>query len=262
MLILLPPSEGKALPPRRGGAVDLAGLSFPDLASTRTRILDELVAVCSGDPDRARQILGLPPGLVAEVIRNRTLATTPAVRVTDLYTGVLFDTLGLSTLDLAARRRAGRALLVFSGLWGVLRLVDKVPPYRLAGQVALPGTGPLPALWRPALAAALVPATAHGLVLDLRSTVYASMWRPTGGAAGRTVTVRVLHERRAGDPGSRVVASHFNKATKGRLVRALLASGATPGTVPRLVEVLRGLGYHVSAGCGRTPSLDVIVTEV
>jgi hypothetical protein len=59
-----------------------------------------------------------------------------------------------------------------------------------------------------------------------------------------------------------MVVSHFNKATKGRLVRALLASGATPATFPGLVDALRGLGYEVESGSGRTPRLDVIVTGV
>ena len=46
----------------------------------------------------------------------------------------------------------------------------------------------------------------------------------------------------------RTVVSHFNKATKGRLVRALLESGATPGTPARLADTITDLGWKVELG--------------
>jgi hypothetical protein len=58
--------------------------------------------------------------------------------------------------------------------------------------------------------------------------------------------------------------SHFNKATKGRLVRGLLEDGANPGSVRGLVTTLERLGWHVEVGQASragTP-LDVVVTEV
>ncbi|MFE2653422.1 hypothetical protein ACFXGY_26320, partial [Streptomyces sp. NPDC059346] len=64
----------------------------------------------------------------------------------------------------------------------------------------------------------------------------------------------------------RSVVSHFNKATKGRLVRDLLIAGARPGNPAQLVEALRDLGYAVEAEAparaGRPWSLDVVVTEI
>ena len=75
-------------------------------------------------------------------------------------------------------------------------------------------------------------------------------------AAGpRVATVRVLHEHQ----GQRKVVSHFNKATKGRIVRALLESGADPRTPARLADALRDLGWTVELDGGR---LDVVVSEV
>ena len=72
--------------------------------------------------------------------------------------------------------------------------------------------------------------------------------------------VRVLHE--AG--GVRKVVSHFNKATKGRIVRALLEAGATPRTPARLADVLRDLGWAVELGTpGRSGTrLDVVVSQL
>ncbi len=131
-------------------------------------------------------MLGLPTGLAAEVDRDRLLRSAPAVRVDQLYTGVLYDALDLASLDPAARRRANRALVVLSGLWGALRLTDRVPAYRLAPDVALPGTGPVAALWRPVLPGVLEQEARRGLVLDLRSTAYTAMGRLTGPVADRT----------------------------------------------------------------------------
>jgi hypothetical protein len=70
----------------------------------------------------------------------------------------------------------------------------------------------------------------------------------------------VLHEV----DGVRKVVSHFNKATKGRLVRALLEDGRTPRRPAALADLLRDLGWTVEAGePGRTGTqLDVVVTEV
>ncbi len=266
MLVLLPPSEGKAAAPASGSRLDLARLSFPALAVTRAALVAALSALCDGDEQRARDTLGLSPGLVDEIAKNRVLTIAPTLPVARLYTGVLYDALGLATLDPAARRRAGRSLVVFSALWGAVRPGDRIPPYRLAPDVALPGLGSIAARWKGPLDDALNEAAGRGLVLDLRSSSYAALWRPSGAVADRTVTVRVLQERRPGEPSSRVVVSHFNKATKGRLVRALLESGADPRRPTALVTAIRDLGYVAENGPqpkpGRPHQVDVVVAEL
>ena len=72
--------------------------------------------------------------------------------------------------------------------------------------------------------------------------MYAAFWRPAG--LPRVATVRVLHEV----AGRRQVVSHFNKATKGRILRALLENGANPRTPARLAEALRDLGLDRRGG--------------
>jgi hypothetical protein len=80
------------------------------------------------------------------------------------------------------------------------------------------------------------------------------------------VTVRVLQERVPGDPSSRTIVSHFNKATKGRLVRALLETDADPRTPGQLVDVARGLGFGAELGApasgGRPHAVDIVVAEL
>jgi cytoplasmic iron level regulating protein YaaA (DUF328/UPF0246 family) len=227
MLILLPPSETKA-----GGGdgppLDLATLSLPELTGTRRRVLGALEALCAGPQDTAREVLGLSPGQAAEIARNRELRTVPALPAARLYTGVLYDNLGLATLD---PERAARSLLIFSGLWGALRTTDRVPPYRLAMGVRLPPLGALASVWRPVLTAAL---PAGEFVVDMRSAPYAAAWRPPA------TKVRVFREH----AGRRSVVSHMAKATRGAVARALLAGAADPATPEELVKTLVDLGFR------------------
>jgi cytoplasmic iron level regulating protein YaaA (DUF328/UPF0246 family) len=103
-------------------------------------------------------------------------------------------------------------------------------------------------------------ALGSGLLVDLRSTTYAGFWRPGPDLAHRTATVRVLHEV----GGKRTVVSHFNKATKGRIVRALLEDGRDARTPQAVAHLLTDLGWRVEAdrptACGTR--LDVVVSQV
>ncbi|MER5913832.1 peroxide stress protein YaaA [Streptomyces sp. NPDC001982] len=259
MLVLLPPSEGKASS-GRGAPLKPESLSLPGLTAAREAVLDELVELCAGDEEKACEVLGLSEGLRGEVAKNAGLRTVGARPAGEIYTGVLYDALDLASLDTAAKRRAARSLLVFSGLWGAVRVTDRIPSYRCSMGVKLPGVGALGTHWRAPMATALPEAAGDGLVLDLRSSAYAAAWKPKGEVAARTATVRVLHAP------TRKVVSHFNKATKGRIVRSLLSSGSAPKDPARLVEALRDLGYVVEAQAparaGQPWSLDVLVDEI
>ncbi|BAC73591.1 hypothetical protein AQJ43_14650 [Streptomyces avermitilis] len=265
MLVLLPPSEGKAAS-GRGAPLKPESLSLPSLGAAREAVLDELVELCAADEDKAREVLGLSEGLRGEVAKNAGLRTAGARPAGEIYTGVLYDALDLASLDPAAKRRAGRSLLVFSGLWGAVHIGDRIPSYRCSMGVKLPGLGALGAHWRTPMESALPEAAGGGLVLDLRSAAYAAAWKPKGEVAGRTATVRVLHSQIVNGVEKRSVVSHFNKATKGKIVRSLLAAGTAPKNPAELVEALRDLGYAVEAQApakaGKAWALDVVVTEI
>jgi cytoplasmic iron level regulating protein YaaA (DUF328/UPF0246 family) len=259
VLVLLPPSEGKK-PPRRGLPLDLGTLAFPSLAADRAAVLDALVTLCTTHaPADAARVLGLGPTQTAEVAANAALRTAATARADRVYAGVLYEALDVPSLPAAARRRATGWLAVTSGLFGLLRPADRIPAYRLAGGVSLPGTGSLATYWSRRLDPAVREAAGRGLVVDLRSSTYASFWRPAPDLARRVVTVRVLHE----SDGRRSVVSHFNKATKGRLVRALLEDGTAPTSPARFADHLRALGWKVEQGTGtggrHGTRLDVVV---
>ena len=104
MFILLPASQTKTSV-RRGKPLDPSGLSFAPLAPTRAAVLDALVDV-SAEPDAMRR-LGVPASLTALVRGNVDLRDAPTAAAETVYSGVLYDALGLADLD--PRRGAGRA---------------------------------------------------------------------------------------------------------------------------------------------------------
>jgi len=260
MLIFVPPSETKAFP-AQAPPVELESLALPELAPTRARLLKALARLARGRAPAALEALGLSPNQSGEVAHNRTLLLAPAGVAAEVYTGVLYD-----ALDLPALHRRGITtdhVLIFSGLWGVLRPSNRIPHYRCSAGAKLPAVGPVSAAWRKALRAPLAADVGDQLVVDLRSGAYASLWAPGANA----VTVRVLHERESGGVLKRSVVSHFNKATKGRLTRALLESGQQPGKPEEFSDLVRALGYTVeSAPEVRRPNaptaLDIVVREL
>jgi len=259
VLIVLPPSEGKTVP-SRGKPLDLPELTFPSLGPFREAVLDALVGLCTDDPEGAARVLGLGGAQADLVALDARLRTAPTARADRVYSGVLYDALDVSTLSPAAKRRASSRLAVTSSLFGLVRPADRIPAYRLSGDTSLPGLGPVAGVWREALGPAVTESLGGGLLVDLRSSTYAAFWRPPADLAPQVATVRVLHEV----DGRRQVVSHFNKATKGRIVRAVLEDGGAPRTPGELADQLGDLGWKVEAGdAGRKGTqLDVVVDQV
>lgn len=253
MLILLPPSEGKAVP-TRGRSLDLDSLSFPELTAARRTVVDALVEASGGDD--ALDVLGAPAGAADRVAANVALWTAPTVAARNLYTGVLYDALDLSSLDTAAKRRASRSLVVVSAVFGALRPTDRVPSYRCSMDVTLPTVGPLAAHWRSALDDVLTTAAGRGAVVDMRSSTYVAAWRPRGDLAERTVAVHVVRD----GPGGRTAVSHMAKHTRGLVARHLIEAGGdlrTPADVSATVSGAFSVELH-DARPGRPRRLEVV----
>ncbi|WP_017610026.1 peroxide stress protein YaaA [Nocardiopsis xinjiangensis] len=246
MLVLLPPSEGKATD-GDGPPLDLASLTLPGLTATREEVMAALIEVCSGPEEEARGILGLSSTQTDALKRNLSLETAPTLRADQLYTGVLYDRLGLADLPRTDR------LLVFSGLWGAVGPADRLPPYRLSMGVKLPPLGGLGAYWRRAAKKELDEFTEGHLLVDCRSSAYAGVYRSKAALA-----VRVLRERVVDGQARRSVVSHMAKATRGDITRSLLLENVDARTPEELADALRDLGHTAELGQGR---LDVIVRD-
>lgn len=235
MIVLLPPSETK----RDGGdgaPLDLAALSFADLTGVRSDLVDALVALAADRP-ASRAALGISAAQEAEIDRNAALHDAPTMPAIDRYTGVLYDALDVGSLTSAAAARARDRLVIGSALFGLLRATDPIPAYRLSAGSKLPGAGTLAARWRPTLEPVLAKLAADELVVDLRSGAYAGL-----GRLPQAVRVDVLAEH---PDGRRTVVSHFNKAHKGRLARALVSGRAEPADAGAVAAVARRAGMQV-----------------
>lgn len=206
MLVLLPPSEGKAHP-EAGEPLDLGSLAFAEqLGERREELLDAF------DP---------------------ALREAPAASAAEVYTGVLFQRLELPKLPARARRR----VLIASALWGVVRPDDRIPHYKFPPKTRLDGIGPPAAFWRPALAEAL-PDKEGQLVVDMRSAAYSSFWKPK---RATLLAVRAFTE----ENGERKAVSHMAKAVRGDVARALLKEKKAPAAPEAAAAVAEAAGFRV-----------------
>jgi uncharacterized protein len=244
MLVLLPPSEGKTAP-AAGAPVDLAELVYAaELMEPRQKLLAALAGLARVPRKRAVAMLGISPGQADEVAVDAELAGAPAAPAAEVYSGVLYDRLGLAQLPAAAQRK----VLIASALWGVVRPQDRIPYYRFAMKAKLKGIGGLAGFWRESLAAAL-PDEEGELVVDMRSGAYAAAWRPQ---RATLVSVRAFSE----SGGKRKPISHMAKAVRGDVAKVLLAAKKAPADPESTAALAERAGFEVELSPGY---LDVIV---
>ncbi|MCV7128775.1 peroxide stress protein YaaA, partial [Mycolicibacterium vanbaalenii] len=232
MIVLLPPSETKR-PGGDGPALALDAMSFALLRDTREELVGELAELAADRP-ASRKALGISASQDAEIDRNAALRTAPTLPAIHRYTGVLYDALDVESLHGAAAGRAQSRLAVVSALFGLIRAGDRIPAYRLSAGSKLPGRPTLAARWKPALEPVLAELAENELVVDLRSGSYAAL-----GKVPDAVTVDVVAEHA---DGRRTTVSHFNKAHKGRLARALATTRAEPADAAAVAAVARRAG--------------------
>jgi hypothetical protein len=213
LAVLLPPSEGKA-PDGDGPGWDPGdGVFGPRLARPRTAVATALRRAKGGD----EKLLGVKgPALERARAANRTVVGAPTLPAWRRYTGVVWDHLDIAGLDRRARTRAADAVVVVSGMAGLVALDDPLPDHRLKLGVRLGALGRVDAFWRADLSAALDDHLAGRTVVDLLPKEHAAAWTPDP-TRYRLLRVRFV------EAGGRV-GGHTAKAAKGLLARALLAS--------------------------------------
>ena len=262
MLILLPPSESKT-EPAKGRKLSVTGLSASSLRTDRELVVNALMALCKGPTSKALACLKLGNGMVGEVERNAALNLSPTAPAIQIYTGVLYDALDVASLSAKARTKLHSTVAIQSALFGVVMAADSIPAYRLSADSSLPKLGTMNKWWSARLDDAMKSLIGSSPVLDLRSGAYASMWSPVGDAASQVIVAKVLLEQ---ELGVRKVVAHHNKATKGRLVRALSQQSGRPKTVEALAAACEKAGIITELHKPRRPDMpwtvNLVVREI
>jgi uncharacterized protein len=257
MLFLLPPSEGKTAP-QDGPVFDAKLLHFPKLSQRRNKLLRSLVKVSKGKPAIALETLGLTPGQVDLLEVNRQLLSSPCGPAYQVYTGVLYSELAPASLTAEQLLKLEHSVWIASALFGFVGFADFIPAYRMSGDVSLPEIGPLTQYWKQELTAMLdkVP----GPIVDFRSGTYVKLGPLSKEVCSRTVVPRVLQRMADGPPK---LITHFNKATKGRLMRAYAMADCDVTSLDDFAALIRTTGADADlippTGSGKPWTMDIIV---
>jgi cytoplasmic iron level regulating protein YaaA (DUF328/UPF0246 family) len=256
-MILLPPSEGKtdAIGKQK---LDFKKLSFPELTKQRQELVNAVVAMANGPAAKTRTRLSISAKQDFEIQRDQKLLTAPAGPAWSVYTGVLYDAIEIDSLNAKATSKFEAQNFVVSALFGLINVTDQIPAYRLSGDTVVPKVGSLTKFWSESITQAI---TDQGdFVIDLRSGIYVKLG-PTGkDIADQVVVPRIMQKMPTGAPK---VVSHSNKATKGRLVRALAQSTKSVNSVEQVAELAAKIALDVKivkpAKAGVPWGIDVIV---
>ena len=125
------------------------------------------------------------------------------------------------TLSTKLKKRVDSQVIIFSGLWGVLRPGDRIPDYKLKMGAKLSTLGKPSTFWRPLISESLTQA-ASGVVWDLLPNEHSAGWDSS--IAGKKIRVSFLDDVIKNKKRALITVSHWNKLLKGSLVRFLAES--------------------------------------
>lgn len=256
-MILLPPSEGKTDATGKT-KLKFAGLSFPELTDQRELLVSALIKLAEGPKAKALTTLAISAKQDFEIERDRNLLTAPTGAAWSVYTGVLYDAIGIDSLNASAMKKFESSSFVVSALFGLINVSDKIPAYRFSGDTLLPKIGSLTKFWGNSISSLI--AEPDEFVVDLRSGTYVKLGPIAKEISDRVVVPRVMQKMPTGKPK---VVSHSNKATKGKLVRAFANSKKPATNVEHWAQLASSIGAEVEivkpAKSGIPWGLDVIV---
>ncbi|MEX1216938.1 MAG: peroxide stress protein YaaA [Acidimicrobiales bacterium] len=232
-VILLPPSEGKAAS-GTGPNVNISELSFPQLAGERNAVLAAIAKAMKGKEESRSKLLGVKGAALAKsTAANLLVMTSPTMPAIDRYTGVLYDALDVASLSLRDRKRLQKQVVIFSGLWGLVRPEDMIPDYKLKMGATLPAIGKVSTSWRTPITSVLASTVDGAVVWNLLPKEHDSAWEPTAKSANHSAIPSSVFSVKFLDETSPVkgerkftTVNHWNKLLKGALVRFILETGA------------------------------------
>lgn len=256
-MILLPPSEGKTDGTSKK-VLNVEKLSYLQLTSKRVELLAAVIAMAKGPTTKTRSILSISAKQDFEILRDQQLLTAPTGPAWAVYTGALYDAIGITTLSPTAKAKFEKDNFVVSALFGLISASDVIPAYRLSGDTVVPRIGTLGKFWGNEITNAL--SASNDFVIDLRSGNYVKLGVAPADIADQVVVLRIMQHMPKGAPK---VVSHSNKATKGRIVRALAESPKSISSVDDLAKIVGKISRDIQvinpSKIGSSWGLDVIV---
>lgn len=231
-VLLLPPSESKASPSSKAKTLDQVrknskGNAFPDLDPARDKVLEALENALQRGVGLDQLFESTGAGLDASILLNRALHSSPVMPARDLYTGVMYEAISFKTLKPAEKKLFETRTLIFSGLFGLVRPTDLIPPYKLKISANLGGmVGKLVQFWRRPVSEVLRKEVRGKVVWDFLPDQHKRVWDSTGEIVARHQVKFVKKVIRSGVAEYKTI-SHHSKSLKGSLVRHLLAKNAS-----------------------------------
>jgi cytoplasmic iron level regulating protein YaaA (DUF328/UPF0246 family) len=213
LIILLPPSEGKAQSGATGTKFAESNGTFgKSLGKQRATVITALKQARGGSP----KLLGVSGLHLARAqqanVAVRGAKTLPA---SQRYTGVVWDHLDLGSLPLALQKIAAKNIVIVSGLLGLVTADDPTPDYRLKIGASLAPMGKLSSWWRDEISGALNKYCAGAVVINLLPQEHSAAF-----IADSKLIKCYFHVDLATKSGK--AGGHDAKAAKGRLARHLL----------------------------------------
>ena len=255
-LILLPPSEGKS----SGGdglTWSKSKQSFPELETARKEVIKALKTAMKGPIEERSKLLGVGEAKTDEATKaNLSVDTGKTLQAIDRYTGVLYDALGYGALSAKLKKRVDSQVVIFSGLWGIVRPGDCIPDYKLKMGAKLPALGKPSSFWKPLISESLAEA-ASGVVWDLLPKEHSAGWDPS--IAGKKIRVSFLDDVVKNKKRTLITVSHWNKLLKGSLVRFLTESQVDDPSGLKSFKHPEGYTYRPDLTVKEDSSIDVFL---
>jgi cytoplasmic iron level regulating protein YaaA (DUF328/UPF0246 family) len=219
LIILLPPSEGKAQSGTAGTKfAESSGTFGKSLGKQRATVIAALKQARGGSP----KLLGVSGAHLARAQQaNAAVRGAKTLPASQRYTGVVWDHLDLGSLPLALQKIAGKNIVIVSGLLGLVTADDPTPDYRLKIGASLAPIGKLSSWWRNEISIALNKYCEGAVVINLLPQEHSAAF-----IADSELIKFYFHVDLATKSGK--AGGHDAKAAKGRLARHLLLNRTEP----------------------------------
>ena len=200
MLILIPPSEGKA-------KVRSTDVTFGETKFKYKKEVEQVVMLLSLlNEEGLKSIYGTSQEK-SEIFhrQNQDIFKSRCAKAIERYTGVVYEHIDWDSLNKPAQNYMDKHVRIFSGLFGLLTPSTLIPNYKLKMNVLS-----LQYHWSPILTRDL---EKEKLIFDLLPQVHRKAYKPSKNVI--RVDFSVLNK------GKKTAAGHFGKAVKGKFIRYL-----------------------------------------